>query len=289
VKIETITLVLLTAQPSNLTREQQRGRSMPFLFYLFTLILIAETFLATTAEEDFYLNVYGQPLQSCSSNGMALTGYTRTGYCVDQYDDQGSHHICIDLSSTNNNNNHDNFCTVTGQSDWCSSQDMPCHDDESKNSNNNGDNSCPVQNWCVCQWAFASYIQAARGCDSIQTVVCDSINQQAIVAYQQQQQQEKYASALQCIVDRCGLTDISSSSTSAYSGTWKTSSAASYSSRVGSPSTKQTVFLLMVGMAMIVASFVATYRRLCTKVHCGTNSQADDSHLLSENTTKTMI
>ena len=77
-----------------------------------------------------YRNVYGSSLEPCSSDGMALTGYTRTGYCIDQNDDQGSHHICIDLSSASGGN----FCDVTGQDDWCSSE-MPRHDDQVKCSN----------------------------------------------------------------------------------------------------------------------------------------------------------
>lgn len=47
-----------------------------------------------------YLNVYGEELQSCSSSGQALTGYLRNGSCTALVDDGGSHHICIDLSST---------------------------------------------------------------------------------------------------------------------------------------------------------------------------------------------
>merc|ERR1711990_410125 len=58
-----------------------------------------------------YLNVYGQPLQLCSQKGMAMTGFTRTGKCVDQNDDKGSHHICIDLQSVNGESDHpENFC-----------------------------------------------------------------------------------------------------------------------------------------------------------------------------------
>lgn len=149
-----------------------------------------------------YLNVYGEALHSCSSDGMALTGYTRSGSCVDENDDSGSHHICIDLSSLGGDGGEDNFCDVTGQSDWCSYEDMPCHEDAD-------DSSCPVQNWCVCQWAFASYIQGSGGCDNIQSVVCDSINQQALLAYQKviskRNPEQKYRDALECLVDRCGL------------------------------------------------------------------------------------
>jgi len=160
--------------------------------------------LLSVAAADNYLNVYGNQLQSCSQEGMALTGYTRTGYCVDQYDDQGSHHICIDMST----NNGGDFCSVTGQSDWCSSE-MPCHD--------NKDEDCQIQNWCVCQWAFASYIQNAGGCDQIQDIVCESINLEALKAYQSKQSNQKYADALSCLVVRCGL-DLSDTNLYASAG-----------------------------------------------------------------------
>lgn len=43
------------------------------------------------------LNVYGNALEPCSTSGMALTGWTRSGSCVDEDDDAGSHHVCIDI------------------------------------------------------------------------------------------------------------------------------------------------------------------------------------------------
>ena len=46
-----------------------------------------------------YLNVNGTTLQHCSGPGMALTGFTRSGECIDRNDDAGSHHICIDMKS----------------------------------------------------------------------------------------------------------------------------------------------------------------------------------------------
>jgi len=158
------------------------------------IALLQSTFISAVD----YKNVYGDELQSCSSDGTALTGYTRTGFCVDENDDQGSHHICIDLSSASGGN----FCDVTGQDDWCSSE-MPCHDDQNE--------YCQVQQWCVCQWAFASYLENAGGCDNIQTVACESINIEAVFAYQQKQNvASKYKNALECLVERCGL-DTSSS------------------------------------------------------------------------------
>jgi len=73
---------------------------------------------------------------------------------------------------------------------------MPCHEDSDTS-------ECPVTNWCVCQWAFASYIEKSGGCGNIQTVVCESINQQALIAYQQKSSQ--YQEALDCLVSRCAL------------------------------------------------------------------------------------
>ena len=72
----------------------------------------------------------------------------------------GSHHICINLQSTASSGN---FCEVTGQSDWCSDDKMQCH----KNKN---DKSCTPANWCVCQWAFRTYLEKAGGCDQIQDI-----------------------------------------------------------------------------------------------------------------------
>lgn len=189
-----------------------------------------------------YLNVYGQPLQPCSQDGMALTGYIRSGYCVDRWNDQGSHHVCIDLSSlgggsgdddgNGNENGNDetsssepNFCAVTGQSDWCSNQEMPCHTDPD-------DSSCPIENWCVCQWAFSSYVKAATdGCDGIQTVVCESVNAEALAAYQTESAKwnadPKYRTALECLVQRCGL-DASAFSSLDYSSSSTSSSSSSF-------------------------------------------------------------
>ena len=140
-----------------------------------------------------YQNVYGESLASCSSNGMAKTGFTRSGQCVEKDEDAGSHHICIDLSSTTGGN----FCDVTGQSDWCDDK-MACHEDETRK-------DCPVHHWCVCQWAFASYIENAGGCDAIQEVVCDAINMKAIMAYKEQGTEAKHKNALDCLIQRCGI------------------------------------------------------------------------------------
>jgi len=47
------------------------------------LRLIALLLLALSRAES-YLNVLGTDLEKCSGSGMALTGFTRNGKCVDQ-------------------------------------------------------------------------------------------------------------------------------------------------------------------------------------------------------------
>lgn len=144
-------------------------------------------------------NVNGGTLARCSGTGMALTGYTRNGHCVDQNDDAGSHHICIDMQSSSGGN----FCQVTGQPNWCD-RSMPC---------DSAAGVCPVQHWCVCQWAFASYISRAGGCDKIKNIVCEATNMEAYRAYQSQAASQPHiASALQCLEERCGLNTNATSS-----------------------------------------------------------------------------
>ncbi|CAE8599009.1 unnamed protein product [Polarella glacialis] len=115
---------------------------------------------------------------------MALTGFTRDGHCQDPNDDEGRHHICIEMKS--------DFCTVTGQPDWCS-KPRGCMGQPGE---------CPIVNWCVCQWAFARYIQQAGGCDSIVDLVCDATNMAALTAYQHSTD-TSHKDALECIKKRC--------------------------------------------------------------------------------------
>mmetsp|Transcript_88317 Transcript_88317/g.189666 ORF Transcript_88317/g.189666 Transcript_88317/m.189666 type:complete len:169 (-) Transcript_88317:285-791(-) len=132
-------------------------------------------------------NVLGATLQTCSKPGMALTGFTRDGHCQDEGDDDaGSHHVCIQMKS--------DFCTVTGQPDWCS-EDMECM---------GSSGMCPIGNWCVCQWAFSSYIQSAGGCDAIVDLVCDATNQAAVKAYEESDDPD-HKEALACIKKKCNL------------------------------------------------------------------------------------
>merc|ERR1719409_520459 len=151
------------------------------------------TLLLTVCQTAYaYTNVNGGALSKCSGANMALTGFTRTGECVDQDDDGGSHHICIDLSSTSSETSSSNFCAVTGQPNWCDDEDV-CDGDDSDN--------CPREHWCVCQWAFASYIELAGGCSSIQDIVCEATNMEALLAYQADT--TSYEEALACIESRC--------------------------------------------------------------------------------------
>ena len=186
-----------------------------------------------------YKNLYGDELQTCSQDGMALTGFTRTGKCVTKNDDKGSHHICIDISSANGGN----FCDVTGQSDWCS-QESQCSEDS--------DTYCPIQNWCVCQWAFASYIENAGGCSKIQDIVCESINMEAYKAYKkkmtssriQEDSKVKIQNAIDCLESRCG-----------YSNAMKTVALS-----VAATSVPRKKWAVLASFAVISLIFVATYR-----------------------------
>merc|ERR1711865_993970 len=147
-------------------------------------------------------NVYGEPLQLCSSSGMAMTGFTRNGKCQDQNDDTGSHHICIDLQSTVTKDGQPfNFCKATGQPNWCS-QEGSCF---------NAAGECPRKNWCVCQWAFTGYLAKAGGCDMIQKIQCESVNQAALYAYNKEVTKNvnfmidggKVRDSLACLKKRC--------------------------------------------------------------------------------------
>merc|ERR1712232_1250275 len=146
-------------------------------------------------------NIFGQQLQTCSTPGTALTGFTRNGHCQDLgNDDAGSHHICIEMKS--------DFCKVTGQPDWCTSQ-MACMGQAG---------TCKIGNWCVCQWAFARYIQMAGGCDSIVELVCDSTNMAALRAYEKQAPNDKsIQDALACVKRKCNTSGTAMSATSKFS------------------------------------------------------------------------
>jgi len=150
-------------------------------------------------------SVSGSSLSLCSEDGMAMTGFTRDGHCTEQNDDKGSHHICIDLSSTSQN-----FCQQTKQDNWCDEKGTCAHC--SGGSCQEGDGKCPRKHWCVCQWAFAAYVHKL-GCDNIETVVCDATNKVAIDSYKKMLAKDPHAKAdgapmieaLACLEKRCNL------------------------------------------------------------------------------------
>jgi uncharacterized protein (DUF2237 family) len=166
------------------THNKQHMNSVWILSFLFLFLNNGST--ATS----IYPNLNGEELKLCSHDGMAFTGYMQNGHCVDQNDDSGSHDICINLSSISSSGQ--NFCTVMAQSNWCDGTDMPCHEDQSK--------SCAIKNWCVCQWAFASYITKAGGCTAIQDIQCGTNKMQAMKLYKEY---NRYCEALDSINVRC--------------------------------------------------------------------------------------
>jgi len=85
---------------------------------------------------------------------------------------------------------------------------MACHDDPTSY-------TCDIANWCVCQWAFATYIDKAGGCDAIQDIQCNAINKEALVAYSSNR--DKYEEALNCLVERCELGDVDTVAATYYS------------------------------------------------------------------------
>ncbi|KAH8072045.1 DUF2237-containing protein [Aureococcus anophagefferens] len=148
-------------------------------------VLLLAQITATTA----YKNVLGKELEHCSGAGMALTGYTREGQCVDRYDDAGSHHICINMKSTSNGN----FCDVTGQPNW-----------------------------------FASYLSRAGGCDKIQEIVCEATNMEAYIAYTKSAQHAEARACLEqrCGISAAISDDEAATATAGFSVPWVAEAAA---------------------------------------------------------------
>lgn len=110
---------------------------------------------------------------------------------------------------------------------WCSSEDedLPCQEgggatgdssssssisptpsptyaDASSSSSNDGE-MCSMENWCVTPKSFASYVHKA-GCLAIGNIVCESLNREALRAYDTATNTQ-YSDALDCLIDRCGL------------------------------------------------------------------------------------
>ena len=101
---------------------------------------------------------------------MPVTGYTRDGVCSMHRGDEGSHHICL-----KNIGGQENFCSVTGQTNWCENKD----------------------NWCVCEWAFETAVRRA-GCDAFD-IKCEATNQRALDHYERR----GMSHAAECIRRAC--------------------------------------------------------------------------------------
>ena len=134
-----------------------------------------------------HTNVYGRPLQPCSTAGMATTGYMRSGMCKRHHGDRGNHHICLDIARVDDNGK--NFCQLTGQANWCAAPSRDCVD---------ASGPCTRQNWCVCQWAFADVLDKVDCADL--HVKCDATSSKALEAYRKS---PKYEKALACLQKHC--------------------------------------------------------------------------------------
>jgi len=130
---------------------------------------------------DSAINIFGEPLEPCSEVGTAMTGFERTGKCEEVDGDAGSHHICIKMKK--------DFCDVTEQPNWCG-KSMPCMGES-------GD--CKIGNWCICQWAYAKYLDKVGDCESSLDLNCAAINQAAVKAYKKRGEED----ALKCLRQKC--------------------------------------------------------------------------------------
>ena len=121
------------------------------------------------------VSVLDAPLQDCSQDNMPRTGYTRDRKCKTNFGDAGSHHVC--LRGIGNEKEGHNFCSITGQADWCSDK----------------------KNWCVCEWAFKDAVSKV-GCDALD-IKCDATNKRALDRFKR----EGMTQAVECILHKCGI------------------------------------------------------------------------------------
>ena len=165
------------------------------------------TTTTTTTSIDWHQNVYGESLQSCSRDGMALA--SSTGMCQGQdnsstSEDMSIATLCIDLTTLSH---PQQFCQVLQKEsetndhlflkDLCHSDydTMPCQEDANQH--------CPVEHVCVAPTTLTAYIAASGGCLAIGELVCDSVNLQALETLELAG--NTYKDMLTCLIDRCGL------------------------------------------------------------------------------------
>lgn len=136
------------------------------------------------------LNVYNTALETCSSPGMAITGFSRDGTCSHHTGDAGSHHICV--NNIDGKESDKSFCEITKQPDWCRQKDA-CHEDPTS--------KCDRKKWCVCEWAFDSFVEE-QGCNAF-SIDCNATNKLALQHYET----AGNTNALECIKRQCNLSD----------------------------------------------------------------------------------
>lgn len=163
-----------------------------------TLLLLASCVSAQFKGQFKEKNANGGVLQPCSAPGMALTGGSREGYCVDSYGRYGSH-ICMNIDNSNDDIN--NFCNLEyaqAKLPACRENGVfPCQQDTTK--------MCPVQNYCVHQCQFSHYLEEIGNCDDIQDIVCDAVNIRSLIAYGKRSYKGRYNNALECIAKKCNI------------------------------------------------------------------------------------
>ena len=125
------------------------------------------------------VNLYNEPLKPCSTSKMAVTGYTRDGFCSHHSGDRGSHHICV--KNVRGTEEKPSFCKVTGQTNWCD-QLSECADGSGS--------KCPIEKWCVCEWAFEDFVKK-KGCDAFD-LDADATNALVLEHYDPEKNREAY-------------------------------------------------------------------------------------------------
>ena len=151
------------------------------------------------------MNIWAEPMERCSGDGMAMTGSKKTGYCTNDGDEEDFEVVCINIEKAKQPGlfygGYD-FCTVIGDTDpnWCDEY-HPCHHDPHQ--------ECSVQNWCVDAESLAEFIHKAGGCDKIGELNCEATNEKVLAHYEEEvlngeDSDRKLEIALDCIKQRCG-------------------------------------------------------------------------------------
>ena len=122
---------------------------MILYFFILIFILLTLIFYKNEKYSNNLLNIYNEPLQSCSTGNMSNGSWDNKGKCSEI--DGGVHQICI----KNISKNAPNFSKNTGQSNW---------------SNLRNDN-----NHCVCLGAWSLYNSKNKEFRNNNVLNCDAI------------------------------------------------------------------------------------------------------------------